>query len=313
MLHPIDEDEPPRVLQLSLHRDVVELAAEELALARLEAGGPGELVEAGVDERAVELLVAVVQERDEVVDARPEKRVLEVDPADGTAGADHEVSRLVVAMYEAPSPPGDPLHEALGDPVERGPVRGGELAPARVEAPLTEVVDLPAKEVLVEGAAGDDRFGRELAEGLLGAGEVLDRTGVEPDSVLGPAEEEVGERVLAEILDHEPPARRVLGEEVRDVDATRREELAHLDEGPLGAGDDLLDLLGARPLGHEHRHRRLPIRKKEAEVTAGRSSPRHRFVLKWRPGRDPGDQLGERSKIDFRRRGSEADGRDQDS
>ena len=130
---------------------------------RPEPGGAGELVEASVDERAVELLVAVVQERDQVVDAGAEEGVLEVDPADGAAGADHEIARLVVAVDERARPAGDALREATGDRVEGRAVGRGERTPARVEPPLAEVIDLPAQEVLVERAARDDAVGRQLA------------------------------------------------------------------------------------------------------------------------------------------------------
>src|SRR6202044_3813092 len=138
--------ESPRVLQLALHRDVVELAPEESARLGAESRRAGELVEAGVDERAVELLVAVVQERDEVVDAGAKEGVLEIDPADRAVGADHEVSRLVVAVDERARPARDPAGEALRDRVEGRPVGGGQGVPACVEPPLAKMIDLPAKE-----------------------------------------------------------------------------------------------------------------------------------------------------------------------
>ncbi len=71
--------ETARVFELPLNRHVVELAPEERAVGRIQPGRARKLVEPRRDEGAVELLGAVVQERAQVVDARAEERVLEVD------------------------------------------------------------------------------------------------------------------------------------------------------------------------------------------------------------------------------------------
>src|SRR5512140_2617356 len=68
VLHAIDEDEAPGVLELALDGHAIELVAEPLALCRPEPCARRELVEARLDERAIELLVAVIEERDQIVD-----------------------------------------------------------------------------------------------------------------------------------------------------------------------------------------------------------------------------------------------------
>ena len=74
--------------------------------------------------RAIELLVAVGEERDQIVDARTEQRVLKVDPGelDGLPVRrrnDHQVAALVVAMDEAARPGGDRARQPLGDLARR--------------------------------------------------------------------------------------------------------------------------------------------------------------------------------------------------
>src|SRR5690349_6552495 len=75
LLHAIDEDESTRVLQLALHGDEIELTTDRRALGA-EPPRFGVVVEARLDELARERLVAVAEERHEVVHARPEERVL---------------------------------------------------------------------------------------------------------------------------------------------------------------------------------------------------------------------------------------------
>src|ERR1700748_1191796 len=115
LLHALDEDEAPGVLELALHGDDVELAPEGLAPGDVQAGLGGEVVEAGVHEGAIDRLVAVVEEGDQVVDARAEEGVLEVDPHElggvARAAAHHEVAALVVAVREAARPGGDAVRE----------------------------------------------------------------------------------------------------------------------------------------------------------------------------------------------------------
>ena len=80
-LHPLDEDEAPGVLQLPLHRHEVELEPQRVPVGGAEARGVARSrASRSSDELCVERLVAVVEQRDQVVDARAEERVLEVDP-----------------------------------------------------------------------------------------------------------------------------------------------------------------------------------------------------------------------------------------
>ena len=93
------------------------------AFARGRARRFGVFVEPFVDEPGVELLVAVGEQRHEVVDARAEQRVLEVDPRElerlALPGDHHEVAALVVAVHEAARPAGDAGREPPGDRFER--------------------------------------------------------------------------------------------------------------------------------------------------------------------------------------------------
>ena len=72
----------------------------------------GVFVEPRDDELAVERLVRVVQERDEIVDARAEEGVLEVDPTQALGLPDHQVSGLVVPVDESARPARDAVREA---------------------------------------------------------------------------------------------------------------------------------------------------------------------------------------------------------
>ena len=70
LLHPVDEDEAPGVLELALHGEQVEERDELLAIQAWAAFGLEALQILGqhlVDERAIELDVAVAEERDQVV------------------------------------------------------------------------------------------------------------------------------------------------------------------------------------------------------------------------------------------------------
>jgi len=69
--------------------------------------------------------------------------------------------------------------------------------------------------------------------------------------------------------------RRVLREDVRDVHAVLREEIANLEERPPSAVVRLLHLLGTPAFGDEHRHGGLPLRQGEAEVATRRSAAGH--------------------------------------
>ena len=78
LLHAIDEDEAARVLQLALH----DLQIEEPLKARgVDRRFVDEVRDEGVEQRRRERHVRVAQEPDEIVGARSEERVLEVDDA----------------------------------------------------------------------------------------------------------------------------------------------------------------------------------------------------------------------------------------
>ena len=71
---------------------------ESLSLRRIAAANGvspmpvREAVKRLISEGAIELLVAVVQQRDEVVDARAEERVLEIDPCEAPRGPHHQIA-----------------------------------------------------------------------------------------------------------------------------------------------------------------------------------------------------------------------------
>ena len=83
-----------------------------------------------VDERSVELLVTVGEQRHQVVDPRPEQRVLKVDPREldlpVCRGDHHQVAALVIAVDEAARPGGDPGRQPVGDLLERGAIGAGQ-------------------------------------------------------------------------------------------------------------------------------------------------------------------------------------------
>ena len=299
LLHAVDEDEAPRVLELALDGHQVELAPHLDALGSREAVGAGVVVEARLHEGAVEGLVAVVEQGDEIVDARAQERVLEVDPAEALVRANHQVARLVVAVHEAPGPRGDAVREAVGDRVEGRAVLGGQRDAARLEGPLAEVVDLPAQQLVVEGAGGHDAAGGQRGEGALRPRQVRDRAdvqGLAPRRVGG---EEGRERVVAQVFEQEPPAGRVLAEQRGDVDAARVQQVAHLEEGPPRGRLALGDLLGLGAVGDEHGDGLRHAAEQDAEVAARGGAPGH-GVERRRPAAGKGAR-------DERRRGSEVE------
>ena len=92
VLHAVDEHEAAGVLELALDRHEIELPTERGPLRGVEPALPRIVVQPRLHEGPVEDLVAVVEQRDEVVDARPRESVLEVEPAEPLAGADHQVA-----------------------------------------------------------------------------------------------------------------------------------------------------------------------------------------------------------------------------
>src|SRR6266511_3591538 len=193
LLHAIDEDETARVLELALNGEEVEHLAKGTVL---------------------ELRAA--QERHEVVLARAEERVLELDDALLARRKHHEVARLVVAV-------GEPLRlgvQRAGDPLELAihhlPL-GGREGPAlpRLEQPLAEVVELPEVEVAVERPRERDarRAGSLLdLGGGADAGELVDGALVERLRPIA-GEEARLEHLVAEVLEDHEAAEGVVPEE----------------------------------------------------------------------------------------------------
>src|SRR5262249_5337059 len=150
LLHPIDEDEPTCILELALHGDQIELAAQLLGARLSETRGASVIFEARLHEGTVEDLVAVVEQGHEVVHTRPEERILEVDPAEPPVRPYHEVARLVIPVHEGARPGSNASGEAARDGDESFGVTPGEDDAPRLECPLPEVFDLPEQQVLVE-------------------------------------------------------------------------------------------------------------------------------------------------------------------
>src|SRR5262249_52421888 len=102
---------------------------------RIEPERVGEVSEALVDEPALEGLVAVAEQADEVVGAWPQQRILEVDPNQIEATrslAHHQVRALVVAMHEAARKRRDAPREALRKRVEALTLVGREQPQPRL-------------------------------------------------------------------------------------------------------------------------------------------------------------------------------------
>ena len=185
---------------------------------------------------------------------------------------------------------------------------GDERVPARVEPPLAEVVDLPAQELLVERAAGDDRP------------RPADR-GARPARARGPprracrslssragSEEVVRQRVVAQVLDDEPPARRVLGDDAagRQRRAPARSERTSRN-GHSGRSTSFCTSSGRGPSGTNMATADAPpggARGSTAGSRRRRASPRSGTA---RRARSCATSSASGSKIDVRRRGSEAD------
>jgi hypothetical protein len=313
LLHAVDEDEATRVLELALHREHVEAAAELFAAGAIEAPLGGVFVEAGLLEGAIERLVAVVEERHEVVDGGAEEGVLEVDPNElgGAAGgaAHHEVAALVVAVNEAAGPLGDAAREAIGDGV---PCREGGWIQGLfegVEAPLAEVIQLPAEELLVEGARADDGAFGEIGEGPLGAREVGDGAGVDGGAAFGVALEVRREGLVAEVLDEQEALVARLAVDAGDAHAALGEEGRHFEERPAGAlGAGCGDLLGAG-VGDEHRDERggRIAGGRHAEVAARRGAAGHGRDFRRGGACGAGDEAGEGLLIEGQHEGFVAD------
>ena len=155
LLHPIDEDEPPRVLELALHREQIEEGDELVGVqVRPSLSREGGEIPAQnlLDQGTLQLDIAVAQQRHQIVLPRPLQRVLEIDHHLLPARQHHQIATLVVAVGEAARR----LGEHQGDAGELAPKRlqlvvGGQRA-AGEQAVLDEVLELPVIEVVVEGA-----------------------------------------------------------------------------------------------------------------------------------------------------------------
>src|SRR5450432_3225473 len=114
---------------------------------------------------------------------------------------------------------GDARRQAGRDAVERRPVFGRQRDRASLERPLAKMMDLPEQEILVERARRDDAARPELRQRLLRLGEIADGADVELLLAVRMRREEGGERVVSEVFEQHPPARRVFTVDDRHVDA----------------------------------------------------------------------------------------------
>ena len=127
----------------------------------------GVFCQALVDERSVELLVAIREQRHQIVNPRPEQRILKVDPRKldvaGLRGDHHQVAALIIAMHEAARPIGDPGRQPIGDLLERDAIGAGQWNAAGDDAPLQEVIEL-APQINRGRMRGSSRCTRRGAE-----------------------------------------------------------------------------------------------------------------------------------------------------
>ena len=201
------------------------------------------------------LHVAVAEQRHEIVLARGEQRVLEVDDGLLAARKHHEVSRLVVTMGESGGLGGQRPGDGVEGPIHLRPLGGGERRPLPgLEQPLPEVVELPAVEGPVEAApeghAGWVRV--PLGPGPQ-PGQLVHGTLVEgPGRVAG--QEPRLQHLVAQVLEHHEPLGLEEGVDGRHPHAHLREVPLHVHERILRGGASARRLLGARVLGHHHHH-----------------------------------------------------------
>ena len=155
LLHPVDEDEAPGVLELALHGD----ADRTRDRGRRAPRRRGRAARANSSRRASTKgrsnsgscrSGARRGRRRAGRGARPGSRS---SRAGARSGADHEVARLVVAVDEDARPRRRCAWRAGRRCASNArAVRGESARPARLEPPLAEVIDLPAQELLVERA-----------------------------------------------------------------------------------------------------------------------------------------------------------------
>ena len=159
LLHPIDEHESPGVLQLALHGEQIE-EPHEVARFQPRAGFRLEGLQIArqhrVDERPIQLDVAVPEQRDQVVLPRALQRVLEVDHHLVPIREHHDVAALVVAVREPARRVGELARDAREMPPQRLQLRFRGSGAARQQPVLDEMLELPVVQVVVERAGPGD-------------------------------------------------------------------------------------------------------------------------------------------------------------
>ena len=135
-----------------------------------------------VEQRRRKRDVRIAQEPDEVVGARSEQRVLEVDDAQPRRAVDvlhHQVAALVVAMHEAARLGGELLGDARKMRSSSSRSAGVEREALRLEPVLAKMVELPLEELVVEAAREGDALGIGMRGGeALQRDELVDRLAV---------------------------------------------------------------------------------------------------------------------------------------
>ena len=256
--HAVDEDEAAGVLELPLHGEQVEGGpegggVEPGAALRLE---PRQVArQHALHQLGRQLHVAVAEQRHQVVLARRQQGVLEVDDGLRATGQDHEVARLVVTVGEPCRLGGQGGGHVVEGAVHLRPLGGreGGSLPG-LEQPLPEVIELPPVERPVEAAPEGHAGG---VRGPLGPGpqerQLVHRPLVErPGRVAG--QEPRLQHLVAQVLeDHEPLALEE-GVDGRHPHPHPGKVALHVDERVLGRRPAAGGLLGPGVHGHHHHH-----------------------------------------------------------
>ena len=155
------------------------------------------------------------------------------------------------------------------------------------------MVELPAQEIVIEGARFDDAPSGSSTEALLRARQIAHGRAVDVAFLRGMLDEVVGDGVVAEILHHDPPLIAAVGKKRRNADAAIGQEVAHLEERGANVSAVFVDFVGGRA-GGEHGDRAVASPERNAEKAAGRGAPLHRHGLEGgRIGITPADELQE--------------------
>lgn len=209
-------------------------------------------------------------------------------------------------MDKPARPPRDTGREASGDGVKRGAILGGKGHPAGFQSPLAEVVNLPREQLFIKGPAPDNRAVRELMKRLLSARQIPHRDAINGLFLLGLPQEEMGERVVPEILDDEPLSLATVREDARDPYPVGGQQFLDFHEGPALANPvGLVDLVRASRI-RDKKSNRAPGGgrwgfEQQAKELPGRSPAGHGLGLPNGPcARDLRDQRREGREIDVR-------------